>query len=195
MARTKSNIEAAEAPGQPTTEAVSPVASEPRPESKTVTVSAQVLAESLAGFAFALAAYGADSLSSEGRAAFRALLDDLDVESGVPAARHEIPAESAFWLSSDLLGSRHRRPTLTAGEVMLGQAVAQQTPKLAERLNAAASKRRKPQDEFRVVRPLPESPCLITEPHNVRYPQGNYFDHLGRPIGPKRSLAELSGNM
>jgi hypothetical protein len=195
MARSKSTTEPAEAPAQPTAEAVPPAAPEPRPEPKTVTVSAQVLAESLAGFAFALTAYGADALSPEGRAAFRVLLDELDAAEGAPAARHEIPAEAAFWLSSDLLGSRHRRPTLTAGEVQLGQAVTQQTPKLAELLNAVASKRRKPSGEPRAQRPVPESPVFIPDPRNVHFPQGNYFDSLGRPTGPKRPLSELSGNM
>jgi hypothetical protein len=196
MARTNKNtIEPTEMPAAPPIEPVFQPAPEPKPEPKTVVVSAQVLAETMAAFAFALAAYGADSLSPEGRAAFRGLVGDLDATAGTPAARHEIPAEAAFWISHDLLGSRHRRPTLTAGEVMLGQAVTAQTPKLAGLLAAVASKRGKPQGAPRVERPLPESPCFVADPRNASFPQGQHFDHLGRATSPKRSLSGIGGNM
>ena len=177
-----------ESPAQDAVQAVA----EPRREPKTITVSAQVLAEALAAYAFALTACGTDSLTREGRSAFRALIGDLDAVDGVPAERHEIPAESAFWLSHDLLGTRHRRPGLTGGEVVLGQAVSQQTPELAHRLGSAAPRRSAQPVGAGVDRQHLESPLLLRDPSNAHFPQGQYFDSLNRPVGPRRTASGTS---
>lgn len=188
MTRAKNTIEQTETLAQQAVETAPQPVRELRPEPKTVIVPAKVLAESLAAFAYALAAHGAESLSSEGRAAFRALLGDLDAASGAPAAHHEIPAESAFQISRDLLANRHRRSSLTSGEVMLGQAVAQQTPKLAQRLGVAVPGRGAATGGGRTERAEIVSPVLITEPTNARFPQGQHFDAMGRPTGPRRVI-------
>lgn len=157
-------------------------------EPTTVSVSAQHLADCLAGFAFALAAFGADMLSSEGRDAFASLVADLDAADGKPPVRYEISAADAFWISNDLMNNRFQRPALTGGEVVLGQTVAQQAPGLARRLSAKAASRPPRRDVFPVPRAPIESVAFAPEPQNRKYPNGQYFDGKGRPTESKPTV-------
>lgn len=160
---------------------------EPRREPDTIVVSARTFAEAMAGYAYTVAAYGSDGLSREGLAAFRALLADSAAVSGAPAPRHEISAAAAWWIARDLLQSRHRRASLTGGEVMLAEAVRLQTPKLAERLGLAASKDTSAPGGLSVQGPPMQSPVLADDDslRNMRFPNGQAFDGLKRPLGPR----------
>lgn len=163
-----------------------PVAKARGAEPTTVSVSAQHLGECLAGYAFMLVALGTDGLSKEGRTAFADIIAHVESAAGKPPARYEVAADDAFWLSADLLASRHVRAPLMAGEVALSQAVTQQTPELARRLNAKAAGRPRRAGGLLVTRAPLES-VVLTNPESraSKYPHGNYFDRFGRPMGPK----------
>ncbi|MEY9909766.1 hypothetical protein ABIA35_006009 [Catenulispora sp. MAP12-49] len=186
MARAKATIEPQEQPAEQPAAPVRP--SDATTEPTTVSVIAQTLAEVLASYAFSLASFGAATLSPEGIAAFTAITTALCDTEATAQGRYDVPAAAAFWLSSDLMGSRHKRPVLTAGEVALGNAVSQQAPKLAQRLAGQAAKRTRRPGAVVEPRPLVESPVLITEPQNARFPHGQYTDGFGRPTGPKPLL-------
>ena len=174
---------------------VVPAAKAPAAESATVQISAEALSEVLGQCLYIAARLGVDVLGKDGHGAYLRTLAEANADGREPADFHAVDARDAYHITQALMETRSmaRRAAPTRGETELRGALVRDVPELVARLDAAARKR-PARLESSVIpeRPMFESLVILPEPHNRSYPNGQYFDHLGRPIGPKPKVRTVA---
>lgn len=167
---------------------VEPAVKIPAAEPTTVQITAEALSEVLGQCLYIAARFGVDVLGKDGHGAYLRVLAEVNADGREPADFHDVDARDAYRIAQALMETRFmaRRTAPSRGETELRAALTRQVPELAARLEAEARKR-PARLKMPVIpaRPEAEGAPVMSVSNPPSFPNGHYFDGLGRPLGPK----------